>query len=66
VDVVGPWKVKTPSGTKTLRLFTATYPATSWPEIEEKLTNEVKQLWMMIFIEKYLITKGDKDAFNHI
>jgi hypothetical protein len=35
VDLVGPWKVKTPRCTKTLRCFTATYPATSWPEIVE-------------------------------
>jgi hypothetical protein len=31
VHLVGPWKVKTPSGTKTLRCFTAIYPATPWP-----------------------------------
>jgi hypothetical protein len=33
VDLIGPWKVKTPSGTKTLRCFTGIDPATSWPEI---------------------------------
>jgi hypothetical protein len=35
VDLVGPWKVKTPSGTKTLICFTAIDPPTSWPEILE-------------------------------
>jgi hypothetical protein len=35
VDLIGPWKVKTPSGVKTLRCFTAIYPATIWPEICE-------------------------------
>jgi hypothetical protein len=35
VDLIGPWKVKTPSGVKTLRCFTAIDPATSWPEICE-------------------------------
>jgi hypothetical protein len=35
VDLVGPWKVKTPSATTTLRCFTAKDPATSWPEIVE-------------------------------
>jgi hypothetical protein len=29
VDLIGPWKVKTPSGVKTLRCFTAIDPATS-------------------------------------
>jgi hypothetical protein len=29
VDLSGPWKVKTPSGVKTLRCFTAKDPATS-------------------------------------
>jgi hypothetical protein len=33
VDLIGPWKVKTPSGVKTLRCFTSIYPATSWQEI---------------------------------
>jgi hypothetical protein len=31
VDLVGAWKVKTPSGTQTLRCSTAIDPATSWP-----------------------------------
>jgi hypothetical protein len=31
VDLIGPWKVKNPSGVKTLRCFTAIDPATSWP-----------------------------------
>jgi hypothetical protein len=33
VDLVGPWKVKTPSGVKILRCFTAIDPATSWPAL---------------------------------
>jgi hypothetical protein len=32
VDLIGPWKVKTPSGVKDLRCFTAIDPATSWSE----------------------------------
>jgi hypothetical protein len=28
IDLVGPWKVRTPSGIKTLRAFTAIDPAT--------------------------------------
>jgi hypothetical protein len=35
VDLEGPWKVETPSETKTLRCFTAIDPATAWPEIVE-------------------------------
>jgi hypothetical protein len=35
VNLVGPWKVKTPSGVKTLRYFTAIDPAKSRPEICE-------------------------------
>jgi hypothetical protein len=31
LELVGPWKVKTPRGTKTLRCFTAIDPAASWP-----------------------------------
>jgi hypothetical protein len=31
VDLIGPWKVKTPSGANTLRCFTVIDPATSWP-----------------------------------
>jgi hypothetical protein len=31
VDLIGPWKVKTPSGVNTLICFTAIDPATSWP-----------------------------------
>jgi hypothetical protein len=33
VDLVGPWKVKTPSGTKSLLALTAIDPATGWFEI---------------------------------
>jgi hypothetical protein len=35
VDLIRHWKVKIPSGVKTLRCFAAIYPATSWPEICE-------------------------------
>jgi hypothetical protein len=35
VDVIGPCKVRTPSGVKTLRCFTAIDSTTSWPEICE-------------------------------
>jgi hypothetical protein len=33
VDLVGPWSVKTPSGTKKLQAFTAIDPATGWFEM---------------------------------
>ena len=33
VDLIGPWTVKTPSGKKQLRAFTAIDPATSWVEL---------------------------------
>jgi hypothetical protein len=31
IDLIGPWKVKIPSGVRTLKCFTAKDPATSWP-----------------------------------
>jgi hypothetical protein len=48
VDLIGPWKVKTPSGVKTLRCFTAINPATSWPEIWE-ITDKILQTVMDAF-----------------
>jgi hypothetical protein len=33
VDLVGPWKVKTPTGVKKLQAFTAIDPATGWFEV---------------------------------
>jgi hypothetical protein len=39
VDLIGPWKNKTPSGVNTLRCFTDIDPATSWPEICEITDN---------------------------
>jgi IS30 family transposase len=48
VDLVGPWKVKTPSGTYTIRCFTAIYTATSWPEIVE-ITDKRSQTVMDAF-----------------
>jgi IS30 family transposase len=35
VDLIGPWKVKTPSGVTNIRCCTAIDRATSWPEICE-------------------------------
>jgi hypothetical protein len=37
LDLIGPWKVRTPSGVETLRCFTAIDPDTSWPEICEMI-----------------------------
>jgi hypothetical protein len=53
VDLVGPWKVKTPSGTKTLRLFTAIDQDTSWPEIVE-ITDKRSQTVMDTFHNNWL------------
>jgi IS30 family transposase len=53
VDLVGPWKVKTPSSTKTLRCFTAIDPATSWPEIVE-ITDKQSQTVMDDFHNNWL------------
>jgi hypothetical protein len=33
VDLVGPWSVRTPSGTKKIKAFTEIDPATGWFEI---------------------------------
>jgi hypothetical protein len=48
VYLVGPWKVKTPSGTKNLRCVTAIDPAASWPEIVE-ITDKRSQTVMDAF-----------------
>jgi hypothetical protein len=53
VDLVGPWKAKTPSGTKTLRCFTAKDPAASWPEIVE-ITDKRSQTVMDDFQNNWL------------
>jgi hypothetical protein len=45
VDLIGPWKVKSPSGVTSLRCLTAIDPATSWPEICEITDKNHKQLW---------------------
>jgi hypothetical protein len=48
VDLIGPWKVKTPSGVNTLRCFSAIDPATSLPEIFE-ITDKRSQTVMDAF-----------------
>jgi hypothetical protein len=48
VNLIGPWKVKTPSGVKALRCFTAIDPATPWPEIWE-ITDKISQTVMDAF-----------------
>jgi hypothetical protein len=53
LDLIGPWKVKTPSGVKTLRCSTAIYPATSWPEICE-ITDKRSQTVMDAFHNNWL------------
>jgi hypothetical protein len=53
VDLSGPCKVKTPSGVKTLRCFTAIDPATSWPEICE-ITDKRSQTVMDAFHNNWL------------
>jgi IS30 family transposase len=53
VDLVGPWKVKTPSGTKILRCFTVIDRATSWPEIVE-ITDKRSQTAMDVFHNNWL------------
>jgi hypothetical protein len=53
VDLIGPWKVKTPSGVKTLRCFTAIDLATSWPEICE-ITDKRSQTVMNAFYKNWL------------
>jgi transposase InsO family protein len=53
VDLVGPWKVKTPSGTTTLRCSTAIDSATSWSEIVE-ITDKRSQTVMDAFHNNWL------------
>jgi hypothetical protein len=53
VDLIGPCKVKAPSGVKTLRCFTAIDPATSWPEICE-ITDKRSQTVMDEFHNNWL------------
>jgi IS30 family transposase len=53
VDLIGPWKVKTPSGVKTVRCFTAIDPATSWQEIC-KITDKRSQTVMDAFHNKWI------------
>jgi hypothetical protein len=53
VDLVGPWKVITQSGVKTLRCSTAIDPATSWPEICE-ITDKRSQTVMDAFHNNWL------------
>jgi hypothetical protein len=53
VYLIGPWKVKTTSGVKTLRCLTAIDPATSWPEICE-ITDKRSQTVMDAFHNNWL------------
>jgi hypothetical protein len=53
VDVIGPWKVKAPSGVNTLRCFKAIYSATSWPGICE-ITDKRSQIVMDAFHNNWL------------
>jgi hypothetical protein len=53
VDLIGPWKVKTPSGVKILKCFTAIDPVTSWPEICE-ITDKRSQIVMDAFHNNWL------------
>jgi hypothetical protein len=53
VALIGPWKVKTPSGVKTLRYFTAIDPVTSWQEICE-ITDKISQTVMDVFHNNWL------------
>jgi hypothetical protein len=48
IDLVGPWKVKIPSGVKTLTCFTAIDTATPWLEICE-ITDKRSQTVMDVF-----------------
>jgi hypothetical protein len=51
--LIGPWKVKTQSGVKPLRCFTAIDPATSWPEICE-ISDKRSQTVMDAFHNNWL------------
>jgi hypothetical protein len=53
VDLIRPWKVKTPSGVKTLRCFTVIYPDTLWPETCE-ITDKISQTVMEAFCNNWL------------
>jgi hypothetical protein len=53
VDLIGPWKVKTPGGVETLRCFTAIDPTYSWPEIVE-ITDKRSQTVMDAFHNNWL------------
>jgi hypothetical protein len=53
VDLIGPWKVKTPNGVKTQRCFTSIDPATPWPEICE-ITDKRSQTVMDAFHNNWL------------
>jgi hypothetical protein len=53
VVLIGPCKVKTPSGVKTKRCFTAIDPDTSWPEICE-ITDKRSQTVIYAFHNNWL------------
>jgi hypothetical protein len=53
VDLVGPWSIKTPSGVKKLRAFTAIDPATGWFEISD-IPNKEAGTVMDIFHNNWL------------
>jgi hypothetical protein len=73
VDLIGTWKVKTPSGVNTLRYFTAIDPATSWPEIC-KITDKRSQTVMDAFHNNWLcsyprpieVTVGNCSGFKSV
>jgi hypothetical protein len=53
VDLIGPWKVKTPSGVKTQRCLTSIYTVTSWPERCE-ITDTISQTVMDAFHNNWI------------
>jgi hypothetical protein len=53
VNLIGPLKVKIPSGVKTLRCFTAIDADTSWPEMCE-ITDKRSQTVMDAFHNNWL------------
>jgi hypothetical protein len=73
VDLIGPWKVKTPSGVKTQRCFSYIYPASSWPEICETTDKRSHPAmdafhnnWLCCYPRPIKVTFGNGSEFKSV
>jgi transposase InsO family protein len=73
VDLIGPWKVKSPSGLKTLRCFTAIDTATSWPEIceitdkrSQTVMDEFHKNWPCLYPRPIQVTSDNGSEFKSV